>query len=695
MNRTLIRTAMITAAVMLAHQVAAKAFRDSAFLTAWPATALPLMSVATAGLTVTLAPIVSRLFERYSPLRVVAIGFVLSAAGHAIEWLVFTGGREITVVIYLHLAGAGAVLLSGFWSVVADRFDPAAARVSYGRIAAAGTVGGVLGGLGARQLATTFPPETLLLILSALHVLCAAGVTMMRHAPALLPLASTEDAPVSGLRETMRSPYLRTIAAFVILSSAAAAILDFIMKSNARAQFAGPDLLRFFATYYALVQLLSFVAQTRAGTIVQRVGIGRTMSALPGAVGTASLVALLLQTWPAFVMMRGVEAVLRNSMFRSGYELLFIPMNASTRHRVKTTLDVVGDRAGEAAGSALVQLLLLTTMAASTGNLLVVVTVLAATALWLGHRLGSLYVGTVESELLRYGDAPQLSFASEAGWTLVQAPPTPSTTARPSAPPPTDSTPAPARLSPRLDTLVQLQSGDAERVTSVLTDRSRIERIHVAAIIDLLAWDHVLPAARTALEELAPAHLGLLSDAMLDPSTDFTIRRRLPRILGTVASRRSIDGLLAGLDDQRFEVRYHCSRAINRLLATNPELSPDPSRVIGIVERELSVPPQKWRGYQLLDRPEADDAFLQAEHARGDSTFTEYVVRLLSIIVAREPLGAAVHGIRSANPGVRGLAIEYLDQVLPPAVSAKLTALVAAMSSEGAEIAEKGSQRSS
>ena len=45
-----------------------------------------LMSVATAGLSVTLAPIVSRLFERYSPLRVVAVGFVLSAIGHAIEW---------------------------------------------------------------------------------------------------------------------------------------------------------------------------------------------------------------------------------------------------------------------------------------------------------------------------------------------------------------------------------------------------------------------------------------------------------------------------------------------------------------------------------------------------------------------------------------------------------------------------------
>jgi len=50
-NRGLLRVAMVTAAIMLAHQVAAKALRDTAFLTAWPATALPLMTVGTAAFT--------------------------------------------------------------------------------------------------------------------------------------------------------------------------------------------------------------------------------------------------------------------------------------------------------------------------------------------------------------------------------------------------------------------------------------------------------------------------------------------------------------------------------------------------------------------------------------------------------------------------------------------------------------------
>jgi ATP:ADP antiporter, AAA family len=158
-TRTLTRIAMISAGIMLAHQVAAKALRDATFLTAWPATALPLMTVATAALTLALVPLVSRLFERYSTRAVIASGFVVSAAGHVIEWAFYDNGRWIAVAIYLHLAGVTALLLSGFWSLISERFDPAGARAAYGRIAAAGTAGGLAGTLSAPRPFSCFWPR--------------------------------------------------------------------------------------------------------------------------------------------------------------------------------------------------------------------------------------------------------------------------------------------------------------------------------------------------------------------------------------------------------------------------------------------------------------------------------------------------------------------------------------------------------
>jgi hypothetical protein len=42
----------------------------------------------------------------------------------------------------------------------------------------------------------------------------------------------------------------------------------------------------------------------------------------------------------------------------------------------------------------------------------------------------------------------------------------------------------------------------------------------------------------------------------------------------------------------------------------------------------------------------------------------------------REPLQVAFRGIRSDDASLRGLALEYLDGVLPPSIRAKLYALL-------------------
>jgi hypothetical protein len=215
-------------------------------------------------------------------------------------------------------------------------------------------------------------------------------------------------------------------------------------------------------------------------------------------------------------------------------------------------------------------------------------------------------------------------------------------------------------------------------VIAALAKTGAVTRLHVPQIVELLAWDDVLPMARATLERLAPGQIGLFIDTMLDPTTDFVIRRRLPRVIATFPSPRSLEGLLDGLDDQRFEVRYHCSRGIDRILAANPSLSVDRSRTIAVVERELSVAPQRWAGYRVLDRPDTDEPARVTLPAEDTSRFLEYILRLLSTIVAREPLEAAVQAVRSPIPGVRALALEYLDQVLPTAVLERLRQLIAA-----------------
>jgi hypothetical protein len=617
------------------------------------------------------------LMRRFSPVRVVALGFALSAAAHVLEWVWYDASRWTAVIIYLHLTGAGGVLLSGFWSLIAERFDPAGARAAYGRIGAAGTAGGIAGSIAAERIAATLSPAAVLVLLATLHVLCLVGLSILRRAPALLAHLPQSDEGHTGTRDTLRSPYLRNIAAFVLLTSAASSILDFLFKAHARASFGtGADLMRFFALFYGSVQLVSFIAQTRSTSALRRLGIDGAIASQPAGVGAFGTLALLVPVWPLLVILRAVDAALHNSLFRSGYELLFVPMDPDIRRRVKATLDVVCDRIGEAAGSVLVQITVMAGVVSVRPTLLIITVTIAVVAFCVGRRFGPLYVRVVEHELVKYQAPPQLSLVSEAGWTLVQLPDQPPLSA-------VASTPAllsapPLSLDRVMTMLADLRSGDVTRVTAALQRASEFERIHVAQTIDLLAWDAVLPAARIALEHLVPNHLGILTDAMVNPNTDFAVRRRLPRILGTVPVRRSLDGLLIGLDDPRFEVRYYCSRAMTRILIKNPGLSVDPPRVIAVVERELVVPPQRWNGYKLLDRPETEPSTDHADQHRDGSAHLQYLTSLLSTIFAPEPLDAAIRGLRSTDPGVRGLAREYLHEMLPSAVLDRLTALIGA-----------------
>jgi hypothetical protein len=230
---------------------------------------------------------------------------------------------------------------------------------------------------------------------------------------------------------------------------------------------------------------------------------------------------------------------------------------------------------------------------------------------------------------------------------------------------------------PRLRSLAELRSGDRHRVEAALARLTKPDRMQIAQVITLLAWDDMAQPARMVLEKHAGANIGLLIDALVDPDSDFAVRRRVPRILGTVGSPRAIEGLLWGLDDTRFEVRYQCARAIDRLLRTHEHLRVDPDTILRLVDRELSVSPQVWKGHRLIDGVERDDDPGGIDAAAGAAARNlEHVFRLLGTIWPRDAVHVALRGLQSADAGLWGLAVEYLNSRLPEGTRMKIWALV-------------------
>lgn len=700
----LTRLAMLTAGVMLAHLWAAKAVRSAVFISAWGAGSLPAIVFVTAVVVVAAVPLYARLLGRFGPRRVVSVGLLVSAAGHALEWWLSTRNPWVAVGIYLHIAGLGALLLSGFWSLASELFDTQSAKAGYGRIAAAGTIGGLLGGLAVERSSLLLPDDAPLLILSGLHAVAACGAFLLgRHAgpteaPRRIPDPGRAERPgplfdVSAFRT---SPHLRTIAILVAITTASAFVVEYLFQAGAEQVFSDrARLQQFLARFYMAVGVATSLAQMAAGSSVRRLGLGRTISSLPLGLGIFGALALVFQAFPMVVLVRGMESALRASLFRSGYELLFVPMDAAEKRRIKTFLDVACDRAGDAVGALIVQVILLLAVPLAltpflNPTLLAVVIVFAVAGLGLGRRLDRLYFGVVERRLARHADQSTIVVPSEVGWTVIGLT-TPVGLSQvperlPASPPPSSR----RDDDPRLAALAELRSGDRARVRTALGRLDRPDRMQVAQVTGLLAWDDVSRDARAVLERQAAAHIGLLVDSLLDPATDFAVRRRLPRVIGTVASPRAIEGLLWSLEDERFEVRYQAARAIARLRRAHPELSVDPGHILRAMERELAVPIRLLQGRRLIDRIDREYADSESDQVDGGSELElvgdggddgiernlEHIFTLLAAILPREAVRAAHRGVRSADAHLRGLAVEYLDSALPPATRTRFWAFV-------------------
>src|SRR5262245_17107270 len=109
---SLATAATLCAAGMIAQQIAGKATRDTLFLTNFDVTSLPYMLIASAAVSLGAVFIASRGLALHTPARFVPIAFTVSAVLQVFEWwLLPHAPRPAAVMIYLHIAVLGSVLI--------------------------------------------------------------------------------------------------------------------------------------------------------------------------------------------------------------------------------------------------------------------------------------------------------------------------------------------------------------------------------------------------------------------------------------------------------------------------------------------------------------------------------------------------------------------------------------------------------
>jgi hypothetical protein len=667
--------ALFAATTMIAQQVAGKATRDALFLSNFDVTNLPKVMIASAIASMAGVLIMSRLLSRFSPFALVPAVFGVSAILFVGEWLLLGYHPGVaSVVLYLHMAVFGAILISGFWSVINERFDPHSAKQRVARIAAATTFGGVVGGVLAERVTALLDVRTMLLFLSGLHIVCLLAVRGIGMPARGLQIDQQVKAR-SAFSVISGTPYLQWMAMLMVLIAAMAALMDYAFKAEASAHFTDSEsLVAFFATFYAIVGVLGFVLQTLFGKrVLQRFGIGITIAVLPAAVVLFGVIAsAFTQLW-SMVMLRGGQAVFVNSFFRSAFELLYTPLPPHKKRPTKSIIDVASDRLGDLLGSGLILLLLFVSPHLPNAVVAGCAVVAALLALYVVNRLNRGYINQLALSLrkgvvrIEEGDIVDATTQQILAESHVYS--------------------ERDFLKTKIDAM-QLRhgaavmeepeaEGEAVRFAAVVADlccgdTARMRRALNSSLLDvrltpylipLLGHDEISEDVRTELRWLVPRIIGQLTDALLDPDLPLLVRQRLPGVLEASHNPRVLEGLMLGMTEHAFNVRYSCARALARMRSRNAKLRIPRQKVFSAIRDELHVSPEKWQGrdLELTLEYDAGEPLAHPHIDRG----LEHVFTLLTLTLDPDAVHLSMQALLSTDDNLRGTALEYLENVLP------------------------------
>ncbi len=353
-------------AVMAAHSLLETA-RDSLFLAKLPATYLPWAYICIAAAAILFIQLQALLPLRGTNRQVLGMTLGLSSGVTlGLWWLSQTGQTWVLATIYVWAGVFSTLVVTRFWMVAADVFSLTQAKRVFALIGA-GSVVGAIAGSGTASVLTRFfvDPRQFLVVASALMagaaILPLLLLRLEDEGPVRSPDTPTCPNPLhwgSCTHSIRHTPYLRNLFALVLWSTVALTFVDYLFKSIVADVVPAESLPEFFATTYFCLNLASLGLQlTFVGFMLRRGGLQRSLTTMPILLGLAALWLLAMAILgPALLLLpalalKSVDGSLRHTLHRTAIETLYVPLTRELRDRVKTTLDVLGQRGGQALAS--------------------------------------------------------------------------------------------------------------------------------------------------------------------------------------------------------------------------------------------------------------------------------------------------------------------------------------------------------
>ena len=289
-------------------------------------------------------------------------GFV--AATILVFYALFVSGRYqdrwIAAAFYVWVSTFNLLIISVFWTFMADIFSRAQAKRLFGFIAAGGTIGGIVGPAIATFLAKSVGNNGLMLIAAGGFVVTAVMVSLLAKEKEKLLAHGGEvqkttlnhrlgGNPLDGFTLLFRSPYLLLLALFLLLMTWISTIVYFQLGDLITKAFDSKEArTQAYATIDLTVNSLAVLVQLfGTGRIIQRFGVQTGLLINP----IIMVIAFLAVAFsPVLMILGGIQIVRRVAEYavaKPTREMLFTVVDQESKYKAKNVIDTVVYRFGD------------------------------------------------------------------------------------------------------------------------------------------------------------------------------------------------------------------------------------------------------------------------------------------------------------------------------------------------------------
>ena len=268
--------------------------------------------------------------------------------------------RWLAAAFFWWFSAINLFLISIFWTFMADVFSPAQATRLFAFIAAGGSTGAIAGPLITRSLVGMLGVSGLLLVAGA-GFLCVILLihALMREKEKLRALdkeaqQTTLDHnlpgnPLRGFALLLKSPFLLNQAAFMLLMTWIATILNFLQIDLIAKTFPGVESRAVaFADVDLFVNICSAIILIFGlGRVLQRFGVTASLLLTPVLMAGACLAIALAPSYFLIQAARATQRISQYAIARPSREVLFTVVDQQSKYKAKNVIDTAVYRFGD------------------------------------------------------------------------------------------------------------------------------------------------------------------------------------------------------------------------------------------------------------------------------------------------------------------------------------------------------------